>query len=138
MTSPRRTGAELEGWLTEPWAIRGQSRSIFFQQVLIRVCPDFINPLLARAEEELVTIGYDFWSSSKVTDAIYRTFAMILGFDWGLVGYMASQTSAFHRRLNRQSHHEYQRAKMFLEEFTQYNQYRNMELGSNSERFDVS
>ena len=137
MTSPNRTGADLQGWIDAPWAIRGQSRSVFFQNVLVRICPDFINPLLARAADDLVTIGYDFWSGAG-TDAIYRTFAMIHGFDWGLVGFIASQDSVFIRRLNKHSKHDFQRAKQFLEQFTEYNCYRNMALGPQSDRFDVS
>ena len=44
------TGRDLEGWIDEPWAKRGASRARFFQNVMIRMCPDLINPLLASAK----------------------------------------------------------------------------------------
>ena len=138
MTSTRRTGTDLEGWLDEPWAMKGQSRSVFFQKVLERFCPGFINPLLARASEDVITCGFDFWSDCSVTNVIYRTLAMLLGFDWALVGYIASQDAVFIKRLNKQSLHEYHRARTFMENFSDHCQFRNMRMGPNSRRFDVS
>ena len=138
MTSRRRTGAELTGWLDEPWAYRGESRSVFFQNVLVRFCPGFINPILARATQDLITVGYDFWSDVGVSNSIYRTFASLLAFDWCIVAFIASQDAIFVRRLNRQSSHEFQRAKQFLENFSIFCDFRNMKLGQSSERFGVS
>ena len=138
MTSPRRTGESLTGWIDEPWAYRGQSRSVFFQNVLVRFCPTFINPILSRATQEVITIGYDFWSDAGVSNSIYRTFASLLAFDWCIVAFIASQDSVFVRRLNRQSSHEFHRAKQFLENFSSFCEYRNMKLGQSSERFGVS
>ena len=114
MTPPQLTGRALEGWLDEPWAKKGESRTVFFQRVITRFCPDFIEPLLRRAVQEYITIGYDFWSDPGVTNSIYRTFATLLAFDWSVVGLIASQDSSFIQRLNRQSRHEFFRAKKFL------------------------
>ena len=138
MTSTRLTGRALEGWLDEPWAMKGESRTVFFQRVITRFCPDFINPLLERATQEYITIGYDFWSDPGITNSIYRAFSTFLAFDWSNVGLIASQDSNFIHRLNRQSRHEFFRAKKFLENFSQFCDYRSLELGPNSERLNVS
>ena len=138
MTSTRLTGAALTGWIDEPWAKKGASRSVFFQRVIARFCPDFIEPLLARANQDLITVGFDFWSDPGTTNCIYRTFSTLLAFDWSLVGFIGSQDAHFIQRLNRQSCYEFQRAKKFLENFSQFCDYRNMKLKTISERFDVS
>ena len=137
MTSTRLTGAALTGWIDEPWARKGASRSVFFQRVVARFCPEFIQPLLERARDDLITIGFDFWSDAGITNSIYRTFATLLAFDWCTVGFICSQDSNFIDRLNRQSCHEFQRAKKFMENFSQFCNYRNLKLKSVSERFDV-
>ena len=137
MTSTRRTGAELDGWLTEPWAFKGKSRSVFFQNILVRHSPTLMNPLIARAPDDIVTQGFDFWSDPKVLGSIYRTFSMLLGWDWGLVGFIGSQDSVFIHRLNSQSSHEFNRAKQFMEMFSQFCEYRNLTMGSQSQRFQV-
>ena len=77
MTSTRLTGAALTGWIDEPWARKGASRSVFFQRVVARFCPEFIQPLLERARDDLITIGFDFWSDAGITNSIYRTFATL-------------------------------------------------------------
>ena len=137
MTSTRLTGRELEGWIDEPWAKKGASRTVFFQRVITRFCPDFIGPILERATQDFITVGYDFWSDPGVTNSIYRTFATLLAFDWSTVGLIASQNSNFVQRLNRQSRHEFFRAKKFMEHFTEFCEYRNLQLKSQSERLDV-
>ena len=137
MTSTRRTGSELDGWYTEPWAYKGKSRSVFFQNVLVRHCPALLNPIIARSDTDIITIGFDFWSDRSVTNSIYRTFAMLLGWDWGLVAFIASQDSVFVHRLKAQSSHEYHRAKQFMEQFTEFCECRNLKLGSQSKRFQV-
>ena len=138
MTSTRLTGRDLQGWIDEPWAKKGESRTVFFQRVITRFCPDFVEPLLERAAEEYITVGFDFWSDPGVTNCIYRAFSTLLAFDWSIVGLIASQDSNFIHRLNRQSRHEFFRAKKFLENFTQLCEYRNLRLKSNSERLNVS
>ena len=138
MTSTRLTGRELEGWIDEPWAKKGESRTVFFQRVITRFCPDFIGPILERATQKFITVGYDFWSDPGVTNSIYRAFSTLLAFDWSTVGLIASQNSTFVQRLNRQSRHEFFRAKKFLEHFTEFCEYRNLRLKINSERLDVS
>ena len=138
MTSTLLTGTDLQGWIDEPWARKGESRTVFFQRVITRFCPDFIQPLLDRATQEYITVGFDFWSDPGVTNSIYRTFSTLLAFDWTVVGLIASQDSGFVQRLNRQSRHEFFRAKKFMENFTQLCEYRKLKLGSNSERLNVS
>ena len=138
MTSTRLTGAALTGWIDEPWAKKGASRSVFFQRVVARFCPEFIEPLLARATQPVIMVGFDFWSDPGITNSIYRTFSTLLAFNWSLVGFICSQDSHFVQRLNRQSCHEFQRAKKFMENFSQFCNFRNMKLKSVSARFDVS
>ena len=138
MTSTKLTGAALQGWIDEPWAKKGESRTVFFQRVITRFCPEFIGPILSRARDNFITIGFDFWSDPGTTNSIYRAFATLLAFDWTTVGFIASQDSNFIQRLNRQSRHEFFRAKKFLEHFTEFCEFRNLKLKSSSERFDVS
>ena len=138
MTPKHLTGRALEGWLDEPWAKKGESRTVFFQRVITRFCPDFIEPLLERATQDFITVGYDFWSDPGITNSIYRAFATLLAFDWTIVGLIASQDGSFVQRLNRQSRHEFFRAKKFLEHFSQLCEYRNLRLKANSERLNVS
>ena len=138
MTSPNKTGADLQGWIDEPWAIRGQSRSVFFQNILTRFCPALMNPLLARANESLITIGFDFWSDRGTTNSIYRAFSMLIGWDWGLIGFIASQDAVFIQRLTAQSAHEYNRARQFMEQFSDFCNYRNLKMGSQSRLYEVN
>ena len=138
MTSPNRTGASLIGWIDEPWAIRGQSVPVFFQNVLVRYCPALINPIFSRINEELVTTEFDFWSDAGIANCIYRAYAMLLGWDWSLLAFIGCQDSVFVQRLNKQSLHEYNRGKQLLENFTEFCDFRNLRLGDVSRRFDVS
>ena len=93
---------------------------------------------MERATQDYITVGYDFWSDPGVTNLIYRSFATLLAFDWTIVGLIASQEANFSQRLNRQSRHEFFRAKKFLEHFSELCEYRNLPLKSNSERLNVS
>ena len=137
MTPPYLEGIQLEGWIDEPWARRGASRAMFFQKTLERFCPGFINPLLAKAVDDVITKKFDFWSDPKLKDSIYRALSNLFAFDWSTVGFLACQDSNFIHRLTEQSRHEFTRAKTFLQNFTAYCSYHNLKIGPNSELFQV-
>ena len=129
-------GAQLEGWIDEPWARRGSSRAQFFQKVLERFCPTLMTPLMAKANENIITRKFEFWSDAGLKDQIYRAMSNLFAFDWDSVGFLACQNSDFIHRLTNQSRHEFNRAKTFLQNFTAFCGYHNLKIGPNSERFD--
>ena len=128
----------MEGWLIEPWAQYGAGRARFLQKVLERFCPEFMNPLLALAVDDLITKKFDFWHDPQLINTIYRTLASLYAFDWITVGFISCQDSEFIHRLTAQSTHEYNRARTFLQNFTAFCDFRNLEIGPVSARFDVS
>ena len=128
----------MEGWITEPWAQRGSSRARFFQNCLIRFCPELMSDLLASAKDELITRKFDFWSDPGLLNSIYRALANLYAFDWVTVGYIACQDDLFLRRLTPQSLHEFTRARTFLQNFTAFCGFKNLRIGSASARFGVS
>ena len=65
-TPPYLEGQELEGWIVEPWAMRGSSRARFFQNILVRFCPDLINPLLASAKVGFNHSNFEFNPSHRL------------------------------------------------------------------------
>ena len=138
LTPPYLSGRELEGWLTESWAQRGASRARFFQNCLLRFCPDLMTELLEMAKDDLITKKFDFWSDPGLMNSIYKALANLFAFDWVTVGFLACQDDLFLRRLTPQSLHEFNRAKTFLQNFTAFCEFRNLRVGPASERFDVS
>lgn len=71
-------------------------------------------------------------------NSIYRALANLYAFDWETVGFIACQDDHFIRRLTPQSHHEFIRARTFLQSFSVFCEFRNLRIGPISDRFDVS